>query len=182
MMKGTALIAVAAAGVLAGGAQADLHSFPSASSSVVGSVGFIDGDEIGFFWSVSRGDTVFETFADSYSSVSRAILNVDVPTNALNSGAFVDWEVSLNGTVIDTFRVNEGFLGTVSRDVSFADIPAVSGNYDVRLRVLNEVAGGQGSHTFAYAGDFQHSIELLPTPSSLALLGLGGLAASRRRR
>lgn len=175
-------VAVAVVACAAGSAMADLHPFPSSASTVVGSVGFIDGDEVGHFWSVSRGDRVSETFADPLASVNRAIINVGVPRNSLTSGNFVDWEVSLNGTVVDMFRVDSGFLGTVSRDVMFAPVGAVGGSYDVTYRALNEVPGGGGSHTFAYAGDFSHSIELVPAPGSAVLLGLGGLALSRRRR
>jgi hypothetical protein len=34
-------------------------------------------------------------------------------------------------------------------------------NYNVLLKVTNEVPSGGGSHTLAYAGAFPHSIQLL---------------------
>jgi len=176
-------MSLAVVGFAASGAVADLHDFPSATSTVVGSVGFVDADEVGYFWSVARGDLVSETFADSNASVTRAIIAVDVPFNGLASGLSVNWDVTLNGTLIDSFSVPDSFLGTVNRDVTFAAIAAVAGAYDVEYRVTNEIPGGDGSHTFAY-GDrlLNHSIELIPTPGAAALLGLGALAAGRRRR
>ena len=61
---------------LAGGATAQTSQtfdFPSSDSTVVGSVGFIDADEVGFFWSMQRGDRVSETFTFSGpSSINRA--------------------------------------------------------------------------------------------------------------
>jgi len=171
--------------LLVGSAAADVHDFPSAGSTVVGSIGFIDDDEVGFFWSVSRGDSVAETVADSNPTVDRAILDVEVVQNVLNSGAFLNWDLSINGTVVGNFTVNEGDLGPINLDVSFPAIPANAGTYDVMIAATNEVAGGQGSHTLAYSDvnfNFANSIELLPAPGSLALLGLGGLAAARRRR
>lgn len=166
----------------AGSAWADTHAFPSANSTVVGSVGFINEDQIGYFWSVARGDLVQEVLTDPLPSVNRAIIGVEVVESTLNSGAFVDWEVLLNGVSVDTFRVDEGFTGVVNRDVTFAAILSDGGTYTVEYRVLNEVPFGAGAHSFAYAGDFAHSITLVPAPASAALLGLGGLIATRRRR
>lgn len=134
-----------------------VFDFPSDDSVVVGSVGFIDGEQVGYFWSVSRGDSVTESFSGP-ASITSYTLDVDVIENVLNSGAFVNWDVIINGVTVDNFTVNEGFLGTVSRSESFAAIAGPS--YDVELRVTNEVAGGQGSHTFRYAGDGAHQISL----------------------
>ena len=57
-------------------ALAAVHSFPSDDSTVVGSVGFIDADEIGAFWSVARGDMVEETSADPLISVEQASMSL----------------------------------------------------------------------------------------------------------
>ena len=135
-----------------------IFSYPSANSTIVGSVGFIDGEQVGYFWSVARGDSVTETFAAGPSIVGYN-LDVDVVENVLNSGAFVNWDVLINGVLVDNFTVNEGFLGTVSRTANFS---AIAGpNYTVEMRVTNEVAGGEGSHTFRYAGVGSHQVELL---------------------
>jgi hypothetical protein len=131
--------------------------FPSDDSTVVGSVGFIDADEVGYFWSAARGDLVSETFAGP-NFVDRAVLSVEVVQNVLNNGAEVDWDIEINGIVVGSFVVPEGFFGPIVRDMSFPRI--VGPMYTVTIRVTNEVAGGEGSHTLAYAGSFAHSIEL----------------------
>lgn len=138
--------------------------FPSSGSTIVGSTGFIDAEQVGYFWSVTRGDSVVEAFAGP-SSISSYALHVDVLDNALNSGAFVNWNVIINGVTVDNFSVDEGFLGTVNR---FASFPAIAGpGYNVELRVTNEVASGQGSHTFRYAGNGNNRIEFNVAGSSL---------------
>ena len=133
------------------------HVYPSSSSTVIGSVGFIDADEVGYFWSVSRGDSVAESF-NGPGRVRKAILKLDVVQNVLSSGAFVNWTVSINGTDVGSFTVNQGQLGPVTHKFTFPKI--TGGTYLVKTRVTNEVAGGQGSHTLAYAGAFQHSLTL----------------------
>jgi hypothetical protein len=135
-----------------------IFDFPSADSTVVASIGFMDADEIGWFWSVGRGDLVSETFSTALGSISRAILEVEVVQNVLNSGAFVDWDLEINGVVVGSFTINEGFTGPVTVDVTFA--PITGPIYDVTIRVTNEVAPGFGSHSLAYAGAFAHSIQV----------------------
>jgi hypothetical protein len=133
------------------------YPFPSSNSTVVASVGFIDADEVGFFWSAARGDLVSETFSGP-PAIFGATLMVEVVGNVLNSGAFVDWDIEINGVVVGSFTVNQGFTGPITRNLTF---PKIFGPmYTVTIRVTNEVAGGQGSHTLAYAGPFAHSIKL----------------------
>lgn len=132
--------------------------FPSANSTVVGSVGFIDADEIGYFWSAARGDGVSETF-NGPASVKGVGLKISVLSNALNNGAHVDWTVKINGVDVARFRVPEGYLGPVTLRRMFAPIAGPS--YTVELRVLNEVAPGEGSITLAYAGANPHALLLL---------------------
>ena len=172
-----AVLAVA----FAGGAWADTWDFPSADSTVVGSVGFIDDDEIGYFWSASRGDSVTEAFADPASEVSQAIFDFSVPTNSLRSVAS-QWGVLINGTTIGNFSVPVGFTGDMHLDLSFDPIPTAGGEYSVRFAHLNEIPGGAGSHTLAYAGDWMHSVSLIPEPATLGLLAVGAIGLLRRRR
>jgi hypothetical protein len=133
------------------------HSFPSSSSTVVGSIGFIDDDEVGYFWSAARGDSVTEAFTGPMK-IKKAVLDLDVVQNVLNSGAFVEWALSINGKDVGRFRVVEGQLGPVKHTFTFSKINGP--NFTVKLRVLNEVPSGQGSHTLRYAGDGPHSIKL----------------------
>jgi len=138
-------------------------AFPSSSSTVVGSVGFIDSTQVGYFWSAARGDKVSQTFTGP-SEISRAILNVDVVANFLNSGNQVDWNLQINGTPVGSFAVHEGVTGAVTLDVSFPPIAGPS--YNVTIRVTNQVPGGGGSISLAYAGSLPHSIQLFESPAA----------------
>jgi opacity protein-like surface antigen len=183
-MKRFAVMAVALL-ALATPAAAATFTFPSAGSTVVGSVGFINADEIGYFWSAARGDSVEETFADPALSVDSLALALNVVTNVLASGAEVDWNVLLNNILVGSFTVTDGFTGDLNLLFSFAPISS-PGSYTLRLEVTNEVPSGDGSHTFAYDGAFQHSVTFnpsVPEPATVLLLSsaLVGLAASRRR-
>ena len=155
----TMLVALAPSAARAGTAPSTTYAFPSAGSTVVGSVGFIDADEVGYFWSVARGDSVSQSFAGP-ASVTKAGLKVTVMFNNLNSGAHVDWSLEINGTPVARFRVPQGYLGPITLRKVF---PAIAGpNYAVKIRVTNEVAVGQGSVTLAYAGASAHVLVLLP--------------------
>ena len=142
-------------------AVSNTYDFPSDDSTVVGSVGFYNANVVGYFWSADRGDLVSETYSTSLSTIDRALLSIDIVNNGLHSGAFVNWDLEINGVVVGNFTINEGFTEPVTVDVSFA--PIVGPTYNVVLRVTNTVAGGEGAHTIAYAGAFAHSIELFST-------------------
>ncbi|MHC4500619.1 MAG: LamG domain-containing protein, partial [Planctomycetota bacterium] len=133
--------------------------FPSASSIVVASVGFIDATKIGYFWSVARGDSVTESFTTSEPSVQQAIFDFVVPTNTLSIGYFVDWNVFINGVLIGNFTVVNGQTGPVHLDFSFA--PITGPNYTIRFEVTNEVPFMSGSHTLGYAGIHAGTVQLL---------------------
>ena len=97
-------------------------------------------------------------------------LRLEVVTNVLNNGAQVDWDVEVNGNLVGSFTIGEGVLGFVVANYTF---PAITGPmYEVTLRVTNDVPPGQGSHTFAYADPFAHSVELLGVTCSDRRLGV----------
>jgi hypothetical protein len=154
----TMLVALAPSAARAGtAAPSTTYAFPSATSTVVASVGFIDATQVGYFWSVSRGDSVTETFAGP-ASITAVGLRITVPTNVLSGGAFVAWSLEINSVAVARFKVPQGFIGTKSLRKTFA---AISGpTYTVVLRVLNEVAPGQGSITLVYAGTSPHILQL----------------------
>jgi hypothetical protein len=157
------VLALAAAGLAPSVANAaddavtTVSAFPSATSTVVGSTGFIDDDEVGYFWSASRGDSVTESLPGP-KKIKRAILDVDVVTNGLAAGAHTDWNLLIDGTVVGSFVVNSGFVGTIHVDEKFAK--KKKSPYDVSIKMTNEVASGEGAITLAYAGAHAHSIDL----------------------
>lgn len=135
------------------------EDFPSADSTVIGSVGFIDSTRIGHFWSVSRGDKVEETFTTGIPSIGQAIFDFYVPTNVLGVGNYVIWDVFINGTKIGDITVMDQQIGPVHVDFSF---PPINGPvYTVLFKVTNEVPGGAGSHTLGYAGAHAGTVQLI---------------------
>jgi hypothetical protein len=137
---------------------AQTFAYPSASSTIIGSAGFIDSCQAGYFWSASRGDSVTQTFT-SLRRIRHVVLDVAVVSNALNGGNTVNWTLSINGKNVDSFVVSEGFTGAIHRDVKFAKIRGKQ--YTVKLFVTNEVPGGGGSVSLAYADcGGVHSIKL----------------------
>jgi hypothetical protein len=131
--------------------------FPSADSTVVGSVGFIDDTQVGYFWSMARGDSVAETFSGP-KKVKKAVLKLDVITNGLAAGVEADWNVSINGKDIGSFAVKSGESG--ARTLKYKGFKVKGGTYDVKIYMTNEVPGGAGAHTLRYAGAGAHSITL----------------------
>jgi hypothetical protein len=134
------------------------QEFPSADSTVIGSTGFIDGEQVGYFWSAARGDSVAETFSGK-NKIKKATLKIDVPYNGLVAGAHTDWDVIINGTTVGSFTVTSGQTGAAKYKFKFKKIKG-KGTYDVKIAMTNEVAGGEGSMTLRYAGAPAHSIKL----------------------
>ena len=138
-------------------APAASHDFPSASSTVVGSTGFVDDDEVGYFWSAARGDKVEETFTDK-KKVKKATLAVDVVYNGLAAGTEVDWTLSINGKDVGSFVVTPGQTGAITNNYKFKKIKGPK--YDVEIRVTNEVPPGGGAITLGYGAAAPHTITL----------------------
>lgn len=133
-----------------------ISNFPSDSSTVVGD-GAAPAGQIGFFWSVARGDSVTETIAIENvdgGQINRALFDFSVPLNsALNS---VTWNVSINGTVVGSFTVPAMFTGQISQDYSFAPIiNTVDSNYIIEFTLTDGVPTGDGAHTFGTDGVVQ---------------------------
>jgi hypothetical protein len=132
-------------------------AFPSANSTVIGSVGFVDDDEVGYFWSAARGDSVTQVVKGP-AKIKHAILKVEVVYNGLAAGEHTAWNLEIDGDVVGDFDVQPGFTGVVKVNAKFAK--KTGGEYEVAIRMTNEVAPGGGAITLAYAGDHAHSINL----------------------
>jgi hypothetical protein len=154
--NGTGPMTVAASHPGVGGVDL-VQAYPSPSSTIVGSVGFIDGVQCGYFWSVARGDSVTQTVPGP-NRIKRAVLKLEVVSNGLASGAFVNWTVSINGTDIGQFTVQSGQTGPLTVNYQFPR--KTGGSYTVKMRVTNEVAPGDGAMTLRYDGAGQHTVNL----------------------
>lgn len=170
--------------VLAASAHASTYSFsfPTAGSTVVSSVGLLSATEIGYFWSVNRGDSVTQGYMGSgVFGTTNLELDLNVTRNVLNSGASVQWDVLVNGQDVGDWNVPQGSTGMSHLSLNFG---AVAGEFSsLALVVKNEVPGGQGS--IALGLDTRGSVSAVPEPETYGML-LGGLAAAglmaRRKR
>ena len=118
-------------------------SFPSASSSVIASVGQIRANEFGYFWSVSRGDSVSQAFVGTgLTSVDQLDLDFDITQNVLSVGESTNWDVLLNNVVVGNWTWSDT-SGTGNLPLSF-NFPSIVGNgsYTIAMIVTNEVPGG----------------------------------------
>ena len=147
-------------------ALANVHDFPSDDSTVVGSSGFIDDDEVGYFWSRDLGHSVEETFADPAPSIERLVWDYDILFNSL--GDPCNWRVLVNGEAVGEFSVVFGQLGPQQVDFSFDPVAAVGGEYTVRAEVTNVVRPGAGSMSLRYALAGPHQVELFESAGCYA--------------
>jgi len=174
----------AAALTAAGLSQASSYSFnfPSTSSSVVASIGSIGSSEIGYFWSVARGDKVSQAYAASGVFGTTSLeLDLNVTRNVLSTGNSVQWDVLVNGTDVgDWAWSSANGTGLTHLSLSFA---AVTGEFStLALVVKNEVPSGDGS--IALGLDTRGTVAAVPEPETYALMlaGLAGIGALVRRR
>ena len=163
-----------------------IDDFPSDDSTVIGSVGIISIGEFGYFWSVSRGDLISETFTGTgLNSVNQIDLEFSVTQNVLSSGAFTNWDVLVNDNVVGSWswKDSDG-TGVVDLSFNFADIFG-AGTYDIAMEVTNEVAGGSGSIAIGYPGEMiLTGGAAVPEPATMMLFGIGilGLAGVSRKK
>lgn len=150
-------------------------NFPSYTSNVVSSVGSLSAIDIGYFWSVSRGDQVSETFSGSGLFGATSLeLELNVTQNVLSQGASVDWDVLVNGVDVgDWSWTSASGTGLTYLSYTFA---AISGEFNsLALVVKNEVPGGLGSIALGVNTEASVSNSVVPEPDTLGFL-LAGLA------
>lgn len=151
-------------------------SFPSGMSTVNASLG-------AFFFQSSH--FVTETFAGTgLASVSALDLHVDLGTNVLNSGAFVNFDVLLNGIDVGDIVFTQA-SGTGAFDFSFGFASILGGGtYTITFDETNTVPVGQGSISFDLANSTATLTEsaAVPEPGTLALVvaALLGIVGARK--
>ncbi|CAH0352581.1 PEP-CTERM sorting domain-containing protein [Aquabacterium sp. CECT 9606] len=176
----TALLATALA--TTGAAQAASYGFifPSATSTVVASVG-TSGDQTGWFWSVERGDKISHTYASTgLFNASALELDLNVSYNSL-SDTPVNWDVLVNGVDVGDWSWSSTD-GTGLTHLTFT-FDAIAGEFNsLALVVKNEVPSGAGS--IALGLHTQGMVTSVPETGSFALtaMGLVCIAAFARRR
>jgi len=179
-MAAAVALSVAAAG--AAHAASVSVQFPTSSATVVGSVGFINPTQIGYFWSVQRGDLVSQAyFATGLFNPSSLSMDLDVVSNNLAPGQSVDWDVLVNNVDVGDWSWSSTD-GTGLTNIALAFAPIVGEFSSLALVVKNEVPSGDGSISLRLDTTTTVSNDV-PEPGTLLLLGLtlAGLAGTRRR-
>lgn len=133
----------------------------------------------------ARNNGAYAQFAIDTTGFGDLMLSFATKTTA-NTG-FTDAEilVSANGvdfTSVDTFTNLRDDLNWVLKTVDLTGIAAIENNPNAAFRVV--FTGGDASNPVANSriDNFVIQGSAIPTPGSIALLGLSGAVATRRRR
>lgn len=168
-------------------AQTFTTDFPTATATGLGSISF-DSETQSFGYFYSLGDGVSAALSTGLTSVGSLGLTIPIAANGLNSGAFVNFDVRLNGTTVGTASVPQGATGALTFNSTFAAVNNAGGRYTLALVENNTVPGGFGSIALGVPGNvtLASASPDAPEPGSLALLlpvmGVVGMGVRRRRR
>lgn len=154
----------------------------SAQLSAVGSLGVTTSNPEGLYqlaWNSAGNDYIIDfTIAED----TEFSFDVDL----LGTGN-IETSVSLTSTDGGAFDLRTGFFGQYGferHEELHETFTLSAGSY--RLNVFNEILADTVSHDFhgpLYSAiDFDVQLNVIPTPSSLALLSIAGIASTRRRR
>ena len=96
------------------------------------------------------------------------------------AGNFI-WTITLNTPQV---TLDAGSVAMFADDGFFTGLPASTGTWFLNAVPATIGSAGlpDGTDATGAALDFKFAIEAVPAPASVALLGLGGLVATRRRR
>ena len=115
--------------------------------------------------SINNGDVI---------SVDIAAWNNNPPPGSNAAGG--NFELLVNGSVLASFNVGSIDNGTIITGALSVAYAGASGTYDIGLRITRPYTTG----TLVY--QLVDNFNITPTPGALALLGLGGMFGTRRRR
>ncbi len=147
----------------------------------------ISGGNVGIFFVARSGSEVnisggnldgpFRASSGSEVNISGGDLGRGFGANDGSEVNFLGTSFSLDGEILDALAFNEPFTIT-DRDVTLSGTLADGSLFSIDLTQ---------NGPFSFSGDFVNSdatltVTLIPEPTSLALLGLSGLAMLRRRR
>jgi hypothetical protein len=177
------------------GASAATYSdlFPSDTSTVVTSVGFIPPFEIGNFYSAALGHKVEETFTNTgLTSVVGLELNLVVIKDTLTSPNLVAWNVFVNDVFVGEW-VQRAIDGTGPKlfEFVFPDIISNDGTYTIAMKVRSETSADQYISLGYTSPPFPGQLLLVgcaacpppvPIPGAVWLLGTGLMALLGLRR
>lgn len=135
-----------------------------------------------YIW--TTGDFWAQDFpATGVTSATDLTLDLNLNPTAGSPIQNLSFDVFLNGTNVGSFTVTPADNGSFFQ-TSF-NFPAVAGpNYDLDIIATSTISSGAGSYSLLVdpstsQGSF---VTITPTPGAATLLGLGGIAALRRRR
>jgi len=143
------------------------YGVPGGSLLITGSITDSDVDWYEFSLSTTSSLTVFAGF--STTSGADGILQV-----VNSSGVVIDFDDDSGVGLMPALQIESLAAGTYYF--------AMSGFGDVGVGSIGTTDLADGSHTEIFDYKLAVGFSIVPAPSAMALLGMGGLAMSRRRR
>lgn len=193
------LVSALALAALAGVASANIVATPAPLDSEPGYIGravvysAIPGPYVGF--PAAGGSLGFDDYSSTMTAPVETLQSLRFVGGVTNAGETLQFDIySTSAVLVNSFQVTlpqgGNFIWTINSinlDIpkdGLLQISAIGGG--TGRWFLSETAPSVGTNNLALGGAsgvYSHRFEFTtPTPGALALLGLGGLAASRRRR
>jgi hypothetical protein len=128
------------------------------------------------------GDYWQQDFGTVNETIAGATFNLYYNDNILQTGSTLTLQASIDGTNVGpTFTVVPGQASSLNLVTTFS--PMFVGDLTVAITAVSTVAPGQGSVSLQADGNSSNvTLQAVPEPFSMSLLGLGALALVRKRR